>query len=429
MNGEQRRHAAKLFGCVRVVYNDFIADCRDRRSQGKKLDFADTARAVTTLAKTRPERAWLAEVSSVALQQSVDDARRAYRNFFDSLAGRRKGPRVGTPRFKKRSHRQTARFSRAAGYSIRVDGCSRWGFIRLPGFGEVRFRTTRDIDWDSVSSVTLIQNPSGTFEVSFTHEHRPAPVTPAPEGSLCGIDLGLTHLAAIAGIDGEGELFRYEVANPRPLRTQQRKLAREQQKLSRKQGPRKATKDTPRQEGSKNYQKQRKNIACIHENVANIRKDHHDKLSLQIARENQTICLETLAVAAMCQGIVRKAVYDAGWTMLVTLIEQKARDHGGTVARAGRWDPTTQRCSVCAHPGIGKLPLSVREWTCPGCGTLLDRDFNGCGNVIDAAGRAESINACGGDVRLRLAGAVPEETGTHRGDQAGTSGPVGISTL
>lgn len=412
LTGEQRQHVARLFGCCRVVFNDFLAEARRQYTETGTTDFDQVAKHVTTLAKKTPERQWLTEVSSVALQQSIANAKRAYRNFFDSCSGKRKGRKVGFPKFKCRSGRQTATFTRNAGFTVRVDGCSKWGFVRLPGLGEVKFVVSADLDWESISSVTLIGNPDGTFEVSFTYEAAEVTKKPAPQGTVAGIDLGLTVLASGVHLDGEGDGERFDEPNERHLRRKQRALARAQKSLSRKEKGSRKDKRPP----SANYLKQKQKVATLHSQVARTRKDQLDKFSLQVARENQTVCLETLSITGLARTRMAKSIHDAGWGMLVAMIVYKSAERGGKVARAGRWDPTTQRCSVCGHPGIGKLPLSVREWTCPGCGTLLDREFNAAVNIIDAAGLAESLNACGGDVRLWLAEAITREAGTHRTD-------------
>lgn len=409
LNGEQRAHAAKLFGCARVVYNDFIAGCENTRKTGVNPDWDVIAKQVTTDAKKTIERQWLSEVSSVALQQSVRNAQRAYRNFFASLNGSRRGPKMGRPKFKKRKAKQSVTFTKAARFTVWVDGCSRWGFVRIPGLGEVKFRVTRELYWSTVSTVTLSGNPDGTYTVSFVYEDSRT-FTPSPENTVCGVDLGLKSLAAVVANDGS----RYLVDNPKPLRAAQRKLARLQKAHARSQ------------EGSKNREKARIKVARLHTKVANTRKDHLDKFSRKLARENQTVGMETLSVSGMGKTRLAKSVYDTGMGMLNSMVEYKAAEHGGVVVRVGRWEPTTQVCSQCKHRG-GRLPLSVRQWTCSQCGAHLDRDFNAAVNIMNAVGHTESLNDCGGDVRLRLAEAVTCESGTHRNRRF--PAVVGISTL
>src|SRR5699024_5279769 len=228
---EQASAAARTFGCVRVVFNDFLARRRDLRQEGRyrEVPFSETVKDVTTRAKLTPERAWLSEVSNTPLQQSVRDAERAYRNWFDSLSGKRRGRRVGHPRFKSRRDRsQSARFTRNCGFSVR-ETTHGVGFVRLPKIGQVRFALSRPLPSEP-SSVTLTRSASGRWYVSFVVEV-PDP-DPLPETSrVAGIDLGLTDLATIVSSDGTRE----KIAAPRHLRAKERKLARAQRELARRQ--------------------------------------------------------------------------------------------------------------------------------------------------------------------------------------------------
>lgn len=207
----QQQSAARLFGCVRVVYNDVIAE-RERvfRAGEGFQSSAELSKALITDAKKAPEREWLAEVSAVPLQSALRDADQAYRNFFDSVSGRRRGLRIGKPRFKKRSQRQKARFTKNAGFTVKstTHGVAH---VRLPKIGWVRFVLSRELPSEP-SSVTLILEPDGTYHVSFVVEvGEPAPAPEVDGRPVAGIDLGLTDFAAIASSDGARE----KIANPR----------------------------------------------------------------------------------------------------------------------------------------------------------------------------------------------------------------------
>ncbi|MCU1641469.1 MAG: transposase [Nocardia sp.] len=208
--------------------------------------------------------------------------------------------------------------------------------------------------------------------------------------------MGLTDLAVIARSDGTRE----KIANPRYLRSRERRLARAQKVLSRTQ------------KGSRNRAKARVRVAVAHRKVRESRLDHHHKLALRLIRENQTVAVEDLCVNGLARTRLAKSVHDAGWSILVRLLEEKAARYGRTLMKIDRWFPSTRKCSLCAVVSE-KKPLHVREWVCV-CGAVLDRDYNAAVNLIDAAGLAESLNACGPDVRLRLAGATGVESGTHR---------------
>ena len=163
--------------------------------------------------------------------------------------------------------------------------------------------------------------------------------------------------------------------------------------------------------GSKNRAKARARVATIHAKTRDLRRDFTRKIAVRLARENQAVAVETLNIKALARTRLAKSIHDAGWGVFLTELTRAGLKYGCTVLRAGRWEPTSQVCSVCGVKD-GKKPLSVRVWACGGCGTVLDRDYNAAVNIMLAAGLAESLNDCGGDVRLRLAGAVPAEAVT-----------------
>ena len=339
-------------------------------------------RRVITVAKRAPERAWLGEVASVALVQACQDARRAYRNWFDSLSGRRKGRTVGHPAFRRKHCRQSIRLTR--------NGFAMHGLkLYVAKVGDIMVGWSRDLP-SVPSSVTVIREPDGRYYASFVVERA---ATPLP---LCdreiGVDVGLSHLA----VTSDGEV----IGNPRFMRAKERKLARAQRALSRKQ------------KGSANRAKARQRVAVVHRKVRESRLDHAHKTALRLVRDNQAVYAEDLCVSGLARTRLAKSVHDAGWSQLVRLIEEKAVQYGRTFARIGRFEPTSQVCSACGVKD-GPKPLHVRQWTCAACGTIHDRDVNAAKNIL-AAGRADKSNACRGSVRPGLALAAPGEAGTHR---------------
>jgi putative transposase len=217
---------------------------------------------------------------------------------------------------------------------------------------------------------------------------------PLPQaGRACGIDLGLGHFAVLD--DGT------KVAAPRLLRRAEKKLKRVQKDRSRKQ------------QGSANRDKARVKVARAHARVADARRDFHHKLSTAIIRDNQAVAVEDLAVQGLARTRLAKSVHDAGWSAFVRMLEYKAALYGRRFARIGRFEPTSQICSVCGARD-GPKPLHVRAWTCVACGTLHDRDINAAKNIA-ALGRREAQNARGGDVRPPVAVAAAGEPGSHRG--------------
>jgi putative transposase len=363
----ERSMLKRGFGCCRVVFNDVIALREQRFRDGEPpLSNSAVSHLVTTAAKRTPERNWLSKVSSVALQQAVNDANTAYRNFFASITGKRKGGRVGKPRFRTRRDRhQTMRFTRNARFKITAER-----LLRLPGIGDLKIIWSRDLPSDP-SSVTIIKDAAGRYFASFVCEVKPKAKPFC--GSDIGIDLGLKEFLA----DSDGTL----TPAPRFLRKAERALKRSQKILSR------------RRPGSANREKARAEVARLHAKVADARADFLHKLSSKIIDENQVVIIEDLCVKGLAQTRLAKSVHDAGWSMFCAMLEYKAAWYGREVHRINRWFPSTRTCSACFHKG-GKQPLHVRDWTCTECGTHHDRDVNAA-KVILAAGLAERENGCG----------------------------------
>ena len=369
----QQMMLARVFGCCRVVFNDALRVRGEGYRAGNKLSDSEIQRRVITQAKKTTERAWLGEVPSVALVQSVNDSRRAWRNFFDSHTGKRKGRKLGRPRMKSRKdRRQSFRLTRN-GFSVRSSGR-----LFVAKVGEVRVRWSRDLPAQP-SSVTIIREPDGHFYASFVVDV-PASQLP-PVGREAGVDLGIARLATIAATDGT----RVEVANPKQLGRKQRKLARLEREKSR------------RQKGSANRDKSRRKVAAAHGEVARARRDYHHKQALALVRENQVIHVEDLNVVDMVKNRrLARAISDAGWGQFVRIVGEKADRYGRTVYQVSRWLASSKTCSQCGHR-LDDLPLQVRQWTCPACRVVHDRDHNAA-KVILAAGRAERLNACGAPV-------------------------------
>ena len=381
----QRQALARAFGCARVVFNDGLRARQEAYEAGLAYLTDAELSARLTAAKATPERAWLGEVSAVVLQQSLADLGTAYRNFFASLTGKRKGPKVAPPRFRSRKdRRQAARFTRNARFTITAGGK-----LRLPKIGDVEVHWSRDLPSEP-SSVTVIMDAAGRYFASFVVE---AGDDPLPEtGTETGIDLGLTHFAVLS--DGR------KVASPGFLRRAERKLRKAQKALSRKT------------RGSGNRDKARIRVARVHARVADTRRDWLHKESTRIIRENQAVYVEDLCVSGLGRTRLAKSVHDAGWSAFTSMLEYKARRHARTFGKIGRFEPTSQVCSACGVKD-GPKPLSVRQWTCAGCGAVHDRDVNAARNIV-ALGHRETQNACGGTVSPGLAPAGPSETGTRR---------------
>ena len=378
----QQQALARAFGCARVVYNDCLRLRDSCYAAGEKINDTEVQRRVITLAKATPERAWLAEVASVALVQACQDARRAYKNWFDSLTGRRKGPKIRHPRPRGKRGRQSIRLTRN-GFTLHGER------LYVAKVGNIKVEWSRGLP-SVPSSVTVIREPDGRYYASFVVERAATPL-PACDRDV-GVDLGLTSLVVTS--DGE------TVGNPRFYRTAQRRLRRAQRVLSR------------RKKGSANRAKARHRIAVVHRQVRNARLDHAHKAALRLVRDNQAVYAEDLCISGLARTRLAKSVADAGWYQLLRLIEEKAAQYGRTFGKVGRFEPTSQVCSACGLKD-GPKPLSVRQWTCVACGIVHDRDVNAARNIL-ALGRRERLNACGTGARLPLAVAAGAEAGTRR---------------
>jgi putative transposase len=374
---------AKAFGCARVVFNDGLRARQEAHTSGQPYVTDAELSARLTAAKKTPERAWLGEVSAVVLQNALRDLNAAYRNYFASLNGKRKGPKVGPPRCRSRKDtRQAIRFTLNAPFSI-----TSAGKLRLPKIGDMSVRWSRPLP-SAPSSVTVIKDAAGRYFASFVVETVPD-VLPRAE-PVIGIDLGLTYFAVLS--DGR------KIDSPRFLRGAEKNLKRRQRDLSRKQ------------KGSANRDKARVKVARAHARVADARRDFHHQLSTALIRDNQAVAVEDLAVKGLGRTRLAKSVHDAGWSSFVAMLEYKARLYGREFHRIGRFTPTSQTCSLCGLKD-GPKPLHVRVWQCHGCGAWLDRDINAAVNVARAAGLA--VTACRAQVRPESVPAQRDEAGTH----------------
>jgi putative transposase len=380
------RHRAafgKAFGCARVVFNDALHAREAAHQAGEPYVTDSDLSARLTAAKKAPEQAWLGEVSAVVLQQALADLTMAYRNYFASRTGKRKGPPVARPRFRSRKdHRQAIRFTRNARFRVLPNGK-----LRLPKIGDVPVRWSRPLPSEP-SSVTVVKDSAGRYFASFVVETGPRTL-PAAQPVL-GIDLGLGHFAVLS--DGR------KITAPRFLRRAEKLLKRRQRELSRKK------------KGSRNRDKARVKAARAHARVADTRRDFHHQLSTALIRDNQAVAVEDLAVKGLARTRLAKSVHDAGWSSFVAMLEYKARLYGREFHRIGRFVPTSQVCSACGVKD-GPKPLHIRTWQCQGCGAWLDRDINAAVNVAKAAGLA--VTACGAQVRPGVIPAQRHEAGTH----------------
>jgi len=360
---EQAALLNRTFGSVRYVYNRALAErSRAWTQEQRRVTFAETCRMLTAW-KAELGTAWLYEVSNVALQQGLQHLQQAYVNFW---AGRARYPHFKS----KRKSRASATFT-ASGFRYR-DGQIWLAKMDAP----LDIRWSRPLPWHAEpSTVTVSRDAASRWHISFLVECA-AGTMPQAKAMAVGIDAGIKSLVTLS----TGE----KITNPRHERRDRARLALAQQRLSRKA------------KGSANRAKARLKVAKVHARIADRRRDHLHKLSTRIIRENQTVIIEDLPVRNMVRShSLARAISDAAWAQLRAMLEYKAGWYGRTVIAIDRFYPSSKTCSAC---GVitASLPLSVREWTCAGCGAVCDRDVNAA-KVIRAAGLA--VQACGDGVR------------------------------
>ena len=339
------RLLAQHCGHCRFVYNRFLAmKIQQYKDTGSSDSFVKLCDALVAL-KREDEFAWLAAVNSQALIQALKDLDAAFQNFY---AGRTR-----YPRFKRRGDKNSFRCPQHV--SLRD------GRIHIPKFKRgLKLIMHRPLAGE-IRSCTIKRTPAGDYYAAILCKVGYEPTMPKT-GKAIGIDLGLSHL--VVASDGT------KLPNHRYTIAYQARLAAAQQHLSRKQ------------HGSQAYENQRRKVAQIHEKISNCRKDTLHKLSRSLVEEYDVICVETLGIKCMIRNPkLAKHIADAGWGELCRLLEYKAAWEEKTVVRIEQFYPSSKTCSCCGHK-LSELPLSVREWACPQCGVLHDRDINAAKNIL-----------------------------------------------
>lgn len=376
---QQRKDLAKLFGCVRVVWNDALALCKKSEQLPSN---GDLQKVCITQAKKTQERQWLSEVSNIPLQQSIADLGIAFSNFFASRKGKRKGKKVNPPKFKKRTNRQSARF-RKGGFSIK--GVK----VFLAKIGCIKTKWSRPLPSEP-SSVTVIKDTAGRYFLSFVVEVQPEKKNAI--NTSVGIDLGIKVFGAFS----TGE----RVKSPSYSKLD-RKIRRSQRKLSR------------RSKTSKRRERMRMRVAKLKAKLRDTRKDFLHKLSTKVVNENQVIALEDLNVSGLLKNRkLSRAISQAGWRFFRTMCSAKSNKMGREFVVISRWEPTSQICSDCGYRW-GKLDLKVREIVCINCGTHHDRDDNASKNIEQVGvGHIHDSKRTGRECKTSVE-AVPVELSTH----------------
>ena len=344
-NTLQKEILAKTFGCVRFIYNKMLADKIDYyKETGKML--------VNTPAQYKREFDFLKEVDSLALANAQLQLQTAYRNFF-------RDKKIGFPKFKSKKYSRQSYTTNLVSGNIRITN----GKIRLPKVGEVRIKLHRQIpEGYQIKSVTVSRESTGKYFVSILTEYETKDVKRTLDKEK---SIGLDYSSPFFYVDSNGNTSDM----PHFYREAEANLSRQQRKLSKMV------------KGSNNYYKQKRKVALAFEKVRNCRNDFQHKESKRLSDTYDYICVEDIDYKAMAQGLhLAKATNDNAFGQFRTYLAYKMQDQGKMLITIDKWYPSSKTCRHCGYVN-DKLSIADREWICPDCGSIIDRDINAAINI------------------------------------------------
>ena len=364
---EQEIFFAKSFGCVRKVYNLMLSDRmksyeKTKNDSSKKINFP-------TPAKYKKDFPFLKEVDSLALANAQLNLDKAYKNFFRDKS-------VGFPRFKSKKNPVQSYTTNNQNGTISLIGSKLLKLPKLKSF--IRIKLHRQPQ-GLIKSATISRHSSGKYYVSLLCKEE---ITELPKvNSAIGIDLGIIDFVSLS--DGQ------KIDNNKFTSKMAKKLKREQRKLSRRALL--AKKKGINLFEAKNYQKQKRKVARIHEKVMNQRNDFLNKLSTEIIKNHDIVCIEDLNTKGMLRNHkLARSISDVSWSSFVTKLQYKTDWYGREIIKIDKWFPSSQICSECGHKD-GKKTLEIREWTCPVCHVHHDRDINASINILTEGLRIQQL--------------------------------------
>ena len=349
-NKQQMEQIQKTFGCCRFVYNQClnhkINKYKNENVSMSKIDLNNYCNR-----ELKKEYEWLKEVDKWSLTNSIYNMDSAFQKFFKE--------HTGYPKFKRKHDNKKSYKTNFANNNIEISFKN--NKIKLPKLKWIKAKIHREFT-GKIKSVTISQVPSGKYFVSILVETEH--ILMESTGCMIGIDLGIKDLL----ITSDGEKF----ANIHTTKKYENKLAKEQRKLSCKE------------KGSKNWNKQRIKVAKIYEKIHNTRIDYLHKISYKLVNENQVIVSEDLDISNMVKNHnLAKSIYDCSWYELTRQLTYKAEWNNRQYIKIGRYFTSSQTCNICGYVNKNTKNLSVREWICPECRTIHDRDINASINILN----------------------------------------------
>jgi len=369
---EQQVLLAKIFGCKRFIFNHYLNEQQERyKNKEKHLSNYDINKDITKLKQTKE---WLREVDSIALQMAAEDLSVAYDNFFKSVTGKRKGPKVNPPKFKNKHSRQSYR---TRGVRVNEDGT-----LQIPKLKAVKAVVHRPIpEGSTVKSTTISKNPDGRYYASILVETELSlqPMT----GKEIGCDVGLKDLL----ITSSGIKFMRPDDLPYIAKTKQLLKAKQKQFAR-------------TEKGSKNHESLRLQVAKLYSKITRQRNEYYHLVSRYLVDNYDSVYVEDLAIKNMLQNRkLSRAIHEVSWATLTNMIAYKASWSGRTYHRINRFYPSSKACSACDYK-LEKLDLATRNWICPNCGTNHDRDVNAAKNIL----RVGQMDCYGEEIKSQATG-------------------------